>query len=79
MTSLSSVGIHLLIDSELVTDVDATVNVINPSTGEVARTVPLGGIGEVASAIAAARRAFDRGRVASSASHSAQRNPHAAR
>ena len=61
MTSLSSVGTHLLIDGELVTDVDATVDVINPSTGEVARTVPLGGIGEVASAIAAARRAFDDG------------------
>jgi aldehyde dehydrogenase (NAD+) len=61
MTSLSSLGTHLLIDGELVTDVGSTVDVVNPSTGELARTVPLGGIAEVDSAIAAARRAFDDG------------------
>ncbi|TAM65273.1 aldehyde dehydrogenase family protein [Mycobacterium sp.] len=61
MTSLRSPGTHLLIDGELVSDVAATVDVINPSTGEPVRTVPLGGVGEIDAAIAAARRAFDDG------------------
>ena len=61
MTLLSSLGTRLLIDGALVTGVGDTIEVINPSTGEVARRVPLGGIGEVDSAIAAARRAFDDG------------------
>ncbi|MGB9303878.1 MAG: aldehyde dehydrogenase family protein [Mycobacterium sp.] len=61
MTSLSSIGTHLLIDGELVCDLDSTVDVINPSTGELARTVPQGGLAEINSAIAAARRAFDGG------------------
>jgi aldehyde dehydrogenase (NAD+) len=78
MTSLNSLGTRLLIDGELVTDVDFTVDVINPSTGEVARTVPLGGIGEVDCAIAAARRAFRRRRVAFPAGRSARRNHDAA-
>ncbi len=61
MTSLGSIGTHLLIDGELVSDVDSTVDVINPSTGELARTLPQGGLVEVDSAIAAARNAFDDG------------------
>ncbi|MGO9098471.1 MAG: aldehyde dehydrogenase family protein [Mycobacterium sp.] len=59
MKSLSSLGTHLLIDGQLVSDLDSTVDVINPSTGELARTVPHGGLAEVDSAIAGARRAFD--------------------
>jgi aldehyde dehydrogenase (NAD+) len=61
MTSLSSLGTHLLVDGQLVGDLDSTADVINPSTGELARTVPQGGLGEVDAAIAAARRAFDGG------------------
>ncbi|KZS61321.1 hypothetical protein A4G26_11325 [Mycobacterium kansasii] len=61
MKSLSSLGTHLLIDGELVGDVDSTVDVINPSNGELARTLPLGGLAEVDAAITAARRAFDDG------------------
>lgn len=61
MTSLSSLGTHLLIDGELVGDADSSIDVINPSTGEVARTLPQGGVAHVHSAIAAARRAFDEG------------------
>jgi aldehyde dehydrogenase (NAD+) len=61
MTSLRSLGTRLLIDGELVNDTGSTEDVINPSTGEPARTVPQGGPAEVDSAIAAARRAFDDG------------------
>jgi aldehyde dehydrogenase (NAD+) len=61
MTSLRSLGTRLLIDGELLSGVGSTVDVINPSTGELAGTVPMGGLGEVDSAIAAARRAFDAG------------------
>ena len=61
MTSLHSVGTRLLIDGELVDGLDATVDVVNPSTGESVRTVPQGGISEIDAAIGAARRAFDDG------------------
>jgi aldehyde dehydrogenase (NAD+) len=60
--SLGGVGTHLLIDGQHVSDLDATVDVINPSTGELARAVPQGGLVELGSAIAAARRAFDDGK-----------------
>jgi aldehyde dehydrogenase (NAD+) len=59
MSSVTSLGTHLLIDGQLVDDLDSTIDIINPSTGELARTVPQGGLAEVNSAIAAARRAFD--------------------
>lgn len=61
MTSASCRGTHLLIDGELVSDTGSTQDVINPSTGEPARTVPRGGTTEADAAIAAARRAFDDG------------------
>jgi aldehyde dehydrogenase (NAD+) len=61
MTSLDAVGTRLLIDGDLRRDVGATVDVVNPSTGEVVRTVPHGGVAELDSALAAARRAFDDG------------------
>jgi aldehyde dehydrogenase (NAD+) len=61
MTSVRSLGAHLLIDGELVGDLGSTVGVINPSTGELARTVPQGSPAEADTAIAAARRAFDDG------------------
>ena len=61
MTSVASLGTHLLINGELVSDVGSTIDVINPSTGEVARTVPQGGIAEADFALNAARRAFDDG------------------
>ena len=59
MTSVHTLGTRLLIGGELVGTADSTVDVINPSTGETARTVPQGGLGEVETAIAAARKAFD--------------------
>jgi aldehyde dehydrogenase (NAD+) len=61
MTSVDAIGTRLLIDGELLQDVGATIDVVNPSTGEVVRTVPDGGLGELDSALAAARRAFDDG------------------
>jgi aldehyde dehydrogenase (NAD+) len=61
MTPLRSLGTHLLIDGELVSGLGSTVDVINPSTGELARKVAMGGLDEVDAAIAAARRAFDAG------------------
>jgi len=61
MTSLRSIGTRLLIDGQLVGDLGSTVGVINPSTGELARTVPQGGPTEADAAIGAARRAFDDG------------------
>ncbi|KUI29219.1 aldehyde dehydrogenase family protein [Mycobacterium sp. GA-2829] len=61
MTSLDTVGTRLLIDGDLIADVGATFDVVNPSTGEVARTVPLGGPAHADAALAAARRAFDGG------------------
>lgn len=61
MTSVRSRGTRLLIDGQLIGDLGSTIDVINPSTGELARTVPQGGLAEVDSAIAAARRAFDDG------------------
>ncbi|MEB3070676.1 aldehyde dehydrogenase family protein [[Mycobacterium] vasticus] len=54
-------GSHLLIDGRLVADTGASADVINPSTGEVARTVPIGGSAEIDAAVAAARRCFDSG------------------
>ncbi|QLL09862.1 aldehyde dehydrogenase family protein [Mycobacterium vicinigordonae] len=62
MTALHSVGTRLLIDGRLVADPGTTVDVINPSTGEVARSVPQGGVAEANAAIGAARRAFDDGK-----------------
>lgn len=61
MTSPGAIGTRLLIDGELVGDVGATSDVINPSTGQVERTVPRGGLGELDTALTAARRAFDDG------------------
>ncbi len=61
MTPVGSLGTHLLIDGELVGDLRSGIDVINPSTGELARTVPQGGPAEAEAAIAAARWAFDRG------------------
>lgn len=61
MTSPGAIGTRLLIDGELVGDVGATCDVINPSTGQVERTVPRGGLGELDTALTAARRAFDDG------------------
>ncbi len=61
MTTLDTVGSRLLIDGELIEAVGPTCDVVNPSTGEVVRTVPQGGIAELDSALAAARRAFDDG------------------
>lgn len=62
MTALHSIGTHLIIDGRLVADSGTTVDVINPSTGEVARSVPQGGTAEADAAIGAARRAFDDGK-----------------
>lgn len=61
MTSLASVGTHLLIDGELTDELGSTIDVINPSTGALARSVPNGSLAEVDSAITGARRAFDDG------------------
>ncbi|MGH3556145.1 MAG: aldehyde dehydrogenase family protein [Mycobacterium sp.] len=61
MMSLDAIGSHLLIDGQLVGGLQSTVDVVNPSTGELARTVSQGGLAEVESAIGAARRAFDKG------------------
>lgn len=61
MTAVDSVGTQLLVDGALIADCGATLDVVNPSTGELARSVPQGGPAEVAEAIAAARRAFDDG------------------
>jgi aldehyde dehydrogenase (NAD+) len=61
MTTLDTVGSRLLIDGELIEAVGPTCDVVNPSTGEVVRTIPQGGIAELDSAVAAARRAFDDG------------------
>jgi aldehyde dehydrogenase (NAD+) len=61
MTSLGSIGTHLLIDGELIADPESMVDVVNPSTGELARSVPQGGLAQVDAAIAAARQAFDDG------------------
>ncbi len=55
-------GTHLLIDGRLVSDLTSTLDVVDPSTGDVVRTVPNGGPAEVEAAIAAARRAFDDGK-----------------
>lgn len=65
MTSVASLGTHLLINGDLVSDVGSAIDVINPSTGDVARTVPQGGITEVDLALKAARRTFDDGKWAS--------------
>jgi aldehyde dehydrogenase (NAD+) len=62
VTPLDASGTRVLIDGELLGDVGATCDVVNPSTGEVVRTVPHGGLVELDSALAAARRAFDDGR-----------------
>lgn len=61
MTSPGAIGTRLLIDGELVGDVGATCDVVNPSTGQVERTVPRGGLGELDTVLTAARRAFDDG------------------
>ncbi|HET7742840.1 MAG TPA: aldehyde dehydrogenase family protein [Mycobacterium sp.] len=61
MTSPDAIGTRLLIDGELLGDVGATCEVINPSTGQVVRTVPRGGPVELDSALTGARRAFDDG------------------
>jgi len=58
MTSVHALGARLLIGGEFVDAADSTV-IVNPSTGEIARTVPEGGLTEVDAAIAAARKAFD--------------------
>lgn len=58
---MDGLGTRLLIDGHMVQDVDATLDVVNPSTGGVARTVPLGGLSQLDSALAAARRTFDAG------------------
>ncbi len=61
MTSARLVGGRLLIDGELVGNIGTTIDVVDPSTGGVVRSVPHGGLGELDAAIGAARRAFDDG------------------
>jgi aldehyde dehydrogenase (NAD+) len=61
MTSVDASGTRMLVDGELLAGTGATFDVVNPSTGEVVRTVPRGGLGELESALAAARRTFDGG------------------
>ncbi len=54
-------GAHLLVDGRFIDETGSTLDVINPSTGALVRSVPLGGLTEVDAAITAARRAFDDG------------------
>ncbi|MGV0577831.1 aldehyde dehydrogenase family protein [Mycolicibacterium elephantis] len=61
MTTLDTLGTKLLVGGELVTDVGNTCDVVDPSTGQVVRSLPLGGLTQLDSALAAARRAFDDG------------------
>jgi aldehyde dehydrogenase (NAD+) len=61
MTTPGTVGSHLLIDGALVDSVGTSSAVVDPSTGQVVRTVPQGGLPELDAAIAAARTAFDDG------------------
>ena len=49
------------IDGEWVDGTGARFESVNPATGQVLASAPLSGAAEVASAVAAARRAFDRG------------------
>ena len=58
---MTHLGSHLLIDGRLIEDLNSTLDVINPSTGELARSVPLGGLTQADAAVAAARRTFDDG------------------
>ncbi|MDQ2636844.1 MAG: aldehyde dehydrogenase family protein, partial [Actinomycetota bacterium] len=62
MTALETVGTRLLIDGDLIADVAQTCDVVDPSTGQVVRTVPQGGLAELDAALSGARRAFDDGR-----------------
>ena len=61
MTSTEALGGRLLIDGALIDSTGAHSEVIDPSTGAVVRIVPRGGLAELHSALAAARRAFDDG------------------
>ncbi|MCX2930638.1 aldehyde dehydrogenase family protein [Mycobacterium sp. CVI_P3] len=58
---MSALGTRLLIDGALVGDTGLTSDVIDPSTGAVVRTLPLGGLDELDAALAAARSSFDGG------------------
>lgn len=64
MTALDTVGTRLLVDGDLITDVAQTCDVVDPSTGQVVRTVPQGGPAELDAALTGARRAFDDGQWA---------------
>jgi aldehyde dehydrogenase (NAD+) len=61
VTSVNTVGTRLLIDGVLIADTGASCAVTDPSTGEVVRSLPLGGLRELDTALAAARAAFDGG------------------
>ncbi|OBG03115.1 aldehyde dehydrogenase family protein [Mycolicibacter sinensis] len=61
MSSTEIIGSRLLIDGELVDSVGAQSDIVDPSTGAVVRTVPMGGLTELDAALGAARRAFDNG------------------
>lgn len=56
-----ALGTRLLIDGELIGETGTRSDVVDPSTGEATRTVPLGGRTELDAALAAARRTFDDG------------------
>ncbi|MGW8815585.1 aldehyde dehydrogenase family protein [Gordonia terrae] len=61
MTTVQRVGTRLLVGGELLSDVGAELDVTNPSTGAVQRSVPLGDTELTSTAIGAARAAFDNG------------------
>lgn len=64
MTALDTVGTRLLVDGALITDAAQMCDVVDPSTGQVVRTVPQGGPAELDAALSGARRAFDDGQWA---------------
>lgn len=59
MATLERGSARAIIDGERVA-LDRTIEVLDPSTGEVCATIPRGGAGEIDAAVAAARRAFER-------------------
>lgn len=61
MTLVDAKGTHLLIDGELVAESERSLEVVDPSTGQSVRRVPMGGVDHLDAAIGAARRAFDAG------------------
>lgn len=61
MTSVAAHGTHLLIDGELRAGSGGTIDVVDPSTGQPVRHVPMGDVRDLDAAIGAARSAFDDG------------------